>query len=78
MLDEYTFSDQKDAIGYRWKEINVDPGSGIAVYKVKPQYNYIIHTSLDRYYKLRFLSFRIDGVSGYPRFEYKELKPLSN
>lgn len=76
MLDEYVFSGQKDVIGYRWKDIIVDPDSGTAQYKVKPHYNYIIHTSSDKYYKLRFLSFSIDGVSGYPRFEYKELKPL--
>lgn len=76
MLDEYAFSSQRDIIGYRWKDINIDPGSGTATYKVNPNYSYIIHTSSDSYYKLRFLSFSLDGVSGYPRFEYKELKPL--
>jgi hypothetical protein len=75
-LNSYTFSRQKDVIGYRWKDISIDPVSGTAAYKVNPYYSYIIHTSSDSYYKLRFLSFSIDGVSGYPRFEYKELKPL--
>lgn len=76
VLGEYTFTNQKDVIGYRWKDISIDPGSGRAAYKVKTNYSYIIQTSSDNYYKLRFLSFSIDGVSGYPRFEYKELKPL--
>ncbi len=76
MLSEYVFSNQKDVIGYRWKDITIDPNTGTAAYKVKQNYNYIIHTSSGKYYKLRFLSFSIDGVSGYPQFEYKELKPL--
>lgn len=75
-LDDYQFVNQKDVIGYRWKDITIDPGSGRATYKVKPHYTYIINTSSGNYYKLRFLSFSIDGISGYPRFEYKELKPL--
>jgi hypothetical protein len=76
MLGEYAFSERKDVIGYRWKDISIDPVSGRAAYKVKTNYSYIIRTSSGNYYKLRFLSFSIDGESGYPRFEYKELKPL--
>jgi hypothetical protein len=76
MLGNYVFTKQKDVIGYRWKDITIDPVSGRATYKVKPQYSYVINTSTGRYYKLRFLSFSIDGYSGFPRFEIKELKPL--
>jgi hypothetical protein len=76
MINEIWFSNQKDIIGYQWKDISIDPTSGAAEYKVNPGYTYIIHTASDKYYKMKFLSFSVDGVSGYPRFEYKELKPL--
>jgi len=75
-LDSYRLSAERDIIGYQWKDVSVNTSAGVATYTVKPNYTYIIRTSDDKYYKLRFLSFSIDGISGHPRFEYKELKPV--
>lgn len=74
MLPSYSFSSQRDIIGFNWKDVSIDVGSGTAYYTVKPNYYYVVKTSSGKYYKLRFLSFSIDGISGFPRFEYKELK----
>ncbi len=76
MLKAYQFSYQRNSIGYQWKGVTVNTISGYAVYYVKPHYIYVISTSDNNYYKLRFLSFSLDGNSGYPRFEYKELKEV--
>jgi len=75
-LGAYDFSSQRDAIGYEWKDVSVNTSTGLANYVVKPNYTYIIKTSGDKYFKFRFLSFSLEGISGHPRFELKELKPV--
>jgi hypothetical protein len=72
-LADYDLSPQRDAIGYRWKDVVVDPGSGSSVYSVNLNYTYLILTSEGNYYKLRFISYMIGSESGYPQFEYKLL-----
>ena len=75
MIPEYQFTGQRDIPGYRWKGVTVDvTGGGSATYAVKTHYNYIFHTSGDHYYKLKFLSYTLDGRSGYPMFEYQKLE----
>jgi hypothetical protein len=75
MIPGYEFVRQRDIPGYRWKSVTVDvSGGGSATYKVKTNYNYIFHTAEDHYYKLRFLSYTHNGLSGYPQFEYIKLE----
>jgi len=75
-LDTNILSSQRDVIGFQWKDVNVNTSTGSAVYTVKPNYTYIVKTSDNNYYKLRFLSFNLEGYSGHPRFEFKKLIPL--
>jgi hypothetical protein len=75
MVSGYQFTSQRDIPGYRWKGVTVDvSGGGSATYAVKTHYNYIFHTAQNNYYKLKFLSYTLDGRSGFPRFEYSKLE----
>lgn len=75
-VNEYTYSNKQDAIGYNWKKfINGN-------YEVKPHYSYVIKDRNDNYYKLRFTGFYNNiigdihfGVKGYPSFEMSKLNP---
>ncbi len=74
-LSAYTFGNQRDIPGYRWKGVTVDvSGGGSAAYAVKVHYNYIFHTAQDNYFKLKFLSYTLDGRSGFPQFEFRPLQ----
>ena len=74
-LMQYTFTGQRDIPGYRWKSVSVDvSGSGTASYAVKSNYSYIIRTAQHNYFKLKFLSYALDGQSGFPQFEYSLLQ----
>jgi hypothetical protein len=75
-LSDYAFSSQRDIIGYRWKVVSVNVSAGSADYTVRDNYTYIVKTWDSSYYKMHFLSFSLNGISGFPRFEYRELKPL--
>jgi hypothetical protein len=75
MITDYEFIRQRDIPGYRWKSVNVDiSGGGSATYKVKTNYSYIFHTADDHYYKLKFISYTHNGLSGYPQFEFRKLE----
>jgi hypothetical protein len=75
MIPDYEFIRQRDIPGYRWKSVTVDvSGGGSATYKVKTDYSYVFHTAEDHYYKLKFISYTHNGLSGYPQFEFKKLK----
>ncbi|MCC5930115.1 MAG: HmuY family protein [Cyclobacteriaceae bacterium] len=66
-LQGLTFSDQNQlAIGSRWRA-GGGPGQGPSI---RNDRYYIIHTSGDRYYKLRFTSLTTSGERGRPQFEY--------
>jgi hypothetical protein len=69
------FTNRHDIPGYRWKQVSVDiTGGGTATYDVKTGYNYIFKTAQGNYFKMRFLSYTLDGRSGFPRFEYLRLE----
>jgi hypothetical protein len=73
VLGNYTFSSQRDLIGYRWKDVDVNVSAGSANYSIQHHYTYVIKTGEEKFYKMRFLSFSLDGISGFPQFEYKAL-----
>jgi hypothetical protein len=64
------FSAKRDIPGYQWKNVNVDISSVNATYSVKPHYTYLFRTQEGNYFKLRFLSYSLEGKSGFPRFEF--------
>lgn len=69
------FTGKRDVPGFNWKDVIVDiTGGGTATYNVKTNYNYVVRTAQGNYYKLRFLSYTLDGRSGFPRFEYSLLQ----
>jgi hypothetical protein len=69
------FISQPDIPGYQWKTVTVDiTGGGAATYDVKTQYNYIVKTAQENYFKMRFVSYTLDGRSGFPRFEFSRLQ----
>lgn len=75
LIPGYNFSRKRDIPGYRWKGVTVDvSGAGSATYAVKTNYTYIFRTTDGITYKLRFLSYSLDGRSGFPRFEYRPLE----
>jgi len=74
-LNKYLFSSQRDLIGYNWKEVIVDFSYGTATYNVLTNRTYIIKSTEGNYYKLRFISYNLNGIDGFPRFEYKQIIP---
>ena len=75
MIPALTFTSRRDIPGYAWKGVTVDvAGGGTASYAVKSNYSYIFHTSEGNYFKLRFLSYTLEGRSGFPQFEYRKLE----
>lgn len=70
-ITDFNFSAKQDVIGYDWKDVTVDFAGGTASYDVIPGRVYIIRSVEGNYYKLRFLSYTLDGINGFPRFEYK-------
>jgi len=69
------FISQPDVPGYQWKSVTVDiTGGGAATYNIKTNYNYIIKTAQGNYFKMRFVSYTLDGRSGFPRFEFSRLQ----
>ena len=74
-LNKYLFSSQRDLIGYNWKEVNVDFSYGTATYNVLTNRTYIIKSTEGNYYKLKFISYSLNGIDGFPRFEYKPIIP---
>ena len=70
MINEFSFNDDRDAIGFDWKEYNFNAGS----YTINSNTNYIIMDKQQKYFKLRFIDFyNSDGDKGYPTFEIQEL-----
>ncbi len=67
-IPNYTFSDDINEIGYRWKEFD---GTN---YTVNINRNFLIHSKEGYYYKIHFIDFYNDsGEKGYPKFEYQKL-----
>ena len=72
-INNYTFNNNQDIIGYNWKLYDFDNG----YYIIKSNISYIIKNTEGRYYKLRFIDFYNDfGVKGYPTIEVQEILPF--
>ena len=70
MINEFSFNDNRDAIGFDWKEYDFNGGS----YSINSNINYIIMDKQQKYFKLRFTDFyNSNGDKGYPTFEIQEL-----
>ena len=64
------FVNQKDIIGYEWKEYDFDNG----MYTVLPEKIYILRNRVGYYYKLRFIDYyNSTGEQGFPTFEFLRL-----
>lgn len=69
-VQNMSFSNHADAIGYDWKSFDIDNTK----YELIPNRNYIIKDLEGNYYKLRFVDFfNEQGERGYPKFEYQML-----
>lgn len=69
-VDKFPLSQDRDVIGYDWKEY----GFETALYQIVPNVYYLIRTPEDDYYKLRFVGFyNASGRKGVPQFEYQRL-----
>jgi hypothetical protein len=72
--ESYTFSSQRDLIGYDWKEINGDVTSGNITYTARSEWTYIILDRNGVYFKMRFIDFyNNQGKKGYPTIEFQRL-----
>ncbi len=64
------FSKSLDVIGYEWKSYDLEAG----IYQVDLSKNYIVKTSEDFFYKLRFVDFYNEqGEKGYPKWTVQRL-----
>lgn len=71
----FDFSTNFDAIGYDWKYLTGDVGTGDIRYEIEPNRNYIVKTADSYFFKLRFVNFYNPktGEKGYPTFQYQRL-----
>lgn len=64
------FSNQRDVIGFDWKEYNFDTER----YEINRNKNFVIKTRKNQYYKMRFLDFyNKQGIKGSPSFEFQRV-----
>lgn len=66
---------EQNLIGWDWKDVKIDFAGGTATYNVLTNRVYLVKTFEGNYYKMRFLSYTLNGIYGYPRFEYELLEP---
>jgi hypothetical protein len=70
MMEQYSFSEKRDAVGYDWKTFYLDKNE----YVVRTNMIYIIRDTEGFYYKLHFTDFyNEEGEKGFPSFEYRKL-----
>jgi hypothetical protein len=74
-VDPESFTCEQDFIGWEWKDVTIDFSGGTASYNVRTHRTYLIKSFEGNYFKLRFLSYYLNGVYGFPSFEYKLLGP---
>lgn len=68
--ESLTLSNDRDVIGYDWKEFNFDSNT----YEVNSEKVYIVRDNEGYFYKLRFIDFYDDlGEKGTPTFEFQRL-----
>ncbi len=69
-LKEYSFSSQRNLIGYDWKDYDFDQNK----YVVFPEKNYLVKTREGYVYKLHFIGFYNErGEKGFPTMEFARL-----
>lgn len=69
-INNLTFSNAPDAIGYDWKSFDINQEK----YEIIAGKYYVVKDQEGHYYKLRFLDFfSSTGERGYPKFEYEAL-----
>tara|TARA_B100001287_G_scaffold276336_1_gene286783 strand:- start:2051 stop:3022 length:972 start_codon:yes stop_codon:yes gene_type:complete len=69
-LEDYDFSFDLNTIGYDWKSYDFD----LSQFSIVESMNYVIKTSNDAYFKLRFIDFYNElGEKGAPKFELQNL-----
>jgi hypothetical protein len=73
-LNAFKFTSRRNTIGFGWKEVAINPSSGTVSYIIRPEMNYLVNTVEGNYYKMRFLSYELNGETGYPSFELEELQ----
>lgn len=70
-MESYRLTNQRDIIGYHWKEVNINNGE----YKVLPERVYLVEDQLQQLWKLRFVNFyESNGQKGKPQFEFQQLR----
>lgn len=70
IAENQSFVNQKDIIGYEWKDYDFDNG----MYQVNPEKVYILKNRVGYYYKLRFIDYyNSTGEKGFPTFEFLRL-----
>lgn len=68
------YSTVQDEIGYDWKDVQGDLGSGNVNYVIVPKLVYVIRDWQGFYYKFRFIGFYSNtGEKGFPSFELQKL-----
>ena len=73
-VNQVDLTTTQDEIGYDWKDVVGDVGSGNVSYVITEGLNYVIRDQEGFYYKLRFINFYSNsGDKGYPTFEYQRL-----
>ncbi len=74
IAQDLDYNSLRDEIGYDWKDVVGDVGSGNVSYVIVPGIHYIIRDWQGFYYKLRFVNFYSNtGEKGYPTFELQRL-----
>ena len=69
-LNQYSFNNNRDVIGYNWKSYDMNAGE----YSINTNLNYILNDKDGRYFKLHFIDYyNSSGDKGYPKFEIQEL-----
>ena len=64
---------KRDIIGYDWKDVTIDIEGNSGSYTIKENRTYIIKTPEENYFKLKFISYQLNGENGFPRFEYQSV-----
>lgn len=67
MVPEYTYTSNRDAIGYNWKVFSDN------FYEIRDDNTYILKNIGGLDFKLRFTGFYLNGEKGYPTFQLEEL-----
>lgn len=71
-VSQYTFTTDRNGIGYDWKTFD---RNGSLTYTVNSRITYIIRDTDGQFYKLRFLDFYNElREKGYPKFEFMRIK----